>query len=531
MDLDGAVREWQAALGAERVRVDPPTLGRYGTCTTGMGVPPVAVLHPASVEDVQAIVRIAAVARVGLYPISTGRNWGYGSAGPMVDGCAVVDLSTWRKIEPIDKALGLFALEPGVTQQDLADFLQHNRLRFMVPVSGAGPTASIVGNALERGYGITPFIDHFAAVTRIEAVLPNGERYRTLLGELGATDVDHAFKWGVGPYVDGLFAQGAFGIVTRVTVALAPRPQRVQAFVFELRDDAMLEPAIEAVREVLQRLPGVAGGINLMNAHRVLAMSVPHPRQRDPDAGPLAGALAETLFRKHRVTPWLGLGAIYGTTGIVRAARAEIGRMLRRRGMKPRFVDRQRLRSVAWVGRALVPLGAPKLATLTHRLGEVLRLLEGLPTNVALPLAYWKSGTRGMGPADPAADGCGLIWYSPLVPMNPGRARDYVRLVEAICIRHGFEPLITLSSVGAWCFDSTVPILFDPQRKEEAERARACHTELLESGCARGFVPYRLGIQSMGFALGRAGAAAELLSTLKRSIDPNAIIAPGRYCR
>jgi len=43
-------------------------------------------------------------------------------------------------------------------------------------------------------------------------------------------------------------------------------------------------------------------------------------------------------------------------------------------------------------------------------------------------------------------------------------------------------------------------------------------------------VPYRLGIQSMQFALSRADESARLISDLKRSLDPKGIIAPGRYC-
>ena len=79
---------------------------------------------------------------------------------------------------------------------------------------------------LERGYGITPYADHFAAVTALEAVLPDGRIYRSALSELGGATVDRAYKWGIGPYIDGLFAQGNFAVVTNMTIALAPRPVR-----------------------------------------------------------------------------------------------------------------------------------------------------------------------------------------------------------------------------------------------------------------------------------------------------------------
>jgi 4-cresol dehydrogenase (hydroxylating) len=35
---------------------------------------------------------------------------------------------------------------------------------FLVPATRAGPGCSIIGNALKRGYGITPLTDHFQSI-------------------------------------------------------------------------------------------------------------------------------------------------------------------------------------------------------------------------------------------------------------------------------------------------------------------------------------------------------------------------------
>ena len=121
----------------------------------------------------------------------------------------------------MDPELGLVTVEPGVTQAQLRSYLDEHHLPFMVPASGAGPSCSLLGNAVERGYGITPYSDHFAAVTALEAVLPNGEVYRSAHAAMGGTTVDRAFKWGVGPYLEGLFTQGTFGIVTEMTYSFS----------------------------------------------------------------------------------------------------------------------------------------------------------------------------------------------------------------------------------------------------------------------------------------------------------------------
>src|SRR5262249_6564104 len=153
----------------------------------------------------------------------------------------------------------------------LAEFLSRGGHSFLVPVHGGGPNCSILGNALERGYGITPHADHFGAVLALEAVLPDGSIYRSPLQRMSSVP-GPAFKWGIGPYVDGLFTQSGFGIVTAISIALARTPDCIHAVLFGVSDERFLG-GIEAIREVLRRFPGIVGGINLMNAHRVLAMA------------------------------------------------------------------------------------------------------------------------------------------------------------------------------------------------------------------------------------------------------------------
>ena len=251
-DLDTAIAEWRACLGEQRVVTGAAAQNTYGICTTGIKREIPAALRPTSAQDIRSIFHVARRYGIPLYPISTGHNWGYGTALPAVDGCVVLDLSGLNRIVDMDPVLGLVTVEPGVTQQDLFDHLERERLPFLVPTTGAGPDCSLVGNALERGYGITPYADHFGAVTAIEAILPDGRTYRSGLAELGGEAVDRAFKWGIGPYLDGLFAQGNFGIVTRMTIGLAPRPERIVAFLFAIREDEGLEAAVDGVQQVLR---------------------------------------------------------------------------------------------------------------------------------------------------------------------------------------------------------------------------------------------------------------------------------------
>jgi 4-cresol dehydrogenase (hydroxylating) len=530
-DLAAAMRAWGARLGAEAVLTANAAQRCYGSCTTGIERSIAAALRPQTLDEVVAAVRIAAEFHTPLYPISTGKNWGYGSAVPPQDGCVVVDLSGLDRIVDMDPVLGLVTVEPGVTQHKLCAYLDGRQLPFLVPVTGAGPDCSLVGNALERGYGITPHADHFGAVTALEAVLPDGQLYRSALTELGGAAVDQAFKWGIGPYLDGLFAQSGWGIVTRMTIALARRPERIQAFLFAVEPDAGLEAAVTAVQRVLREVGGVVGPINLMNARRMLAMTVPYPYDRVDASGVLPAEAVADLAAGHRLAAWTGFGALYGNRAIVNAAATAVRRILKPISRRLRFVTPASVAAAErWLGR-LPGLRNGPLVRQARTLNAAMQLVSGRPSRVSLPLAYWRAvrPAPASGDLNPARDGCGLIWYSPLVPMTPARVRRYVVMVHEHCAAHQIEPLITLTSLSERCFDSSVPLLFDRADAAATARAQACYAALLEGGKNEGFLPYRIGVQAMGW-LARPGLPYwDMIAALKTAIDPRGIFSPGRY--
>jgi 4-cresol dehydrogenase (hydroxylating) len=526
-----AITAWRARLGESAVLPDAAAQQQYGVPTTGAERSIPAALRPASVDDVVAIVDIARRYGIPLYPISTGRNWGYGSATPASNDCVVLDLSRLDRIVEMDPELGLVTVEPGVTQQSLHLFLESNQLPFLVPVTGAGPNCSLIGNALERGYGITPYADHFAAVTAIEAILGDGRIYRSALSELGGTAVDRAFKWGVGPYLDGLFAQGSFGIVTQMTIALAARPESIEAFFFGLKDDGALEPAVIAVQHMLRSLGSVIGSINLMNDRRVLAMTVPYPRDKVGANGILPPEVVSQLAAANRMSAWTGFGALYGRADIVRAARRTVREILKPIVARLAFLTPSSAARFDRLLRRIPLLRNGALARRARTLDASLQLIAGRPSQVALPLAYWRSPTVPPigSEMDPDRDGCGLIWYPPLVPMKPDRVRRYVQIVGEVCAIHGMEPLITLTSLSERCFDSSVPLLFDRSDANQTARAHSCYRALLDAGRREGFLPYRMNVHAMDWLTGSDAPFWDTVAAIKSAIDPGGIIAPGRY--
>ncbi len=530
MDLQAAIREWKLILGAELVIQGESVDALYGIDTSGIERRMPAALRITDGKTLPAIMQTALRYHVPVYPISTGKNWGYGTSLPASDHCVILDLSELRKIIHFDAELGVVTLEPGVTQGMLADFLDQGKYPFLVPVTGAGPTCSLIGNALERGYGITPIADHFAAVTDLEAVLADGSIYKTALREAAGDDLARLFKWGIGPYSAGLFAQSGFGVVTRMSIILARRPECVKACLFSLKDDALLEPAIERIRNILAKLPGTVGAINLMNRHRVLAMSAPFPADRLGKDGLIPDHVIKELGGKYQVLAWTGFGTLYGTRRIVAAAQKEIRKELSGIATRLLFLSAGQANILATVSKLIPGAIGKRLASTVGTLAKSLLLVGGRPNETALPLCYWRNPNPPKDESrDPARDGCGLIWYSPLVPMRPAGVRAYVDLVNKITTKHGIEPLLTLTSISDKLFDSTVPLIFVRQKPEALNAATDCYYDLLDTGKSIGCFPYRVGVNTMETLRKLQDKAPQFHTRLRQTIDPENLLAPGRY--
>jgi FAD/FMN-containing dehydrogenase len=136
-DLAAALSAWRASLDSDRVLDAAGARQRYGVDTSGQGRTVLAGLLINERTEISAALEIARRYRIPLYPISTGNNWGYGGASPVLEGCVVLDLSGMNRIIEVDQELGLVTLEPGVTQGQLREYLDRHGLSFMVPTTGA----------------------------------------------------------------------------------------------------------------------------------------------------------------------------------------------------------------------------------------------------------------------------------------------------------------------------------------------------------------------------------------------------------
>ncbi len=207
-----------------------------------------AALAPATVEQVQQIVRVANKYRIPLYPVSTGRNLGYGGSAPNLSGSVVVDLKRMNRIIEVNTREGYMIVEPGVSFLELQRYFEDNHIDYVPSAPGPG-WGSPIGNALDRGIGIA-YGDNFSAIKGLEVVLANGEVLRTGRGALPESSLWPLYPYGLGPDLRGMFAQGNFGIVTKACFWITPKWESLRGFSINSPRDEDLDPIIDALNHL-----------------------------------------------------------------------------------------------------------------------------------------------------------------------------------------------------------------------------------------------------------------------------------------
>jgi 4-cresol dehydrogenase (hydroxylating) len=436
--ITGAVREWAKLLGSDYVQCDGPDLAAAESATfrTSQKIP--VILRPANRAQVSEVLRIANRYGVPVYPVSSGKNWGYGSRVPVATGTALLDLSRMNRIVDYDEALGYVTVEPGVTQKALYRFLHEQNSNLWMDATGSSPDCSLIGNAMERGFGHTPYGDHFSHVCGLEIVLPTGEVIETGFEGLPGAKTGPVYRWGAGPSFDGLFSQSNFGVVTRMTVWLMPAPEYFQAFFFQSDEEDALPRFVEALRP-LRMNNTLRSAVHIGNNYKVLAGIQQFPWEHET---PLSPAVMETLQRKLRFARWSGSGALYGTRAQVAEARRLLRKALKGVAGKLQFLDERMLRLAAKFTTPYRWLTGLDISRTLELVRPVFGLLKGIPTHKTLGSAYWRKRMAIPSDPDPDRDRCGLLWCAPVARMTGSEAQQLSSLAERTLLAHGFEPMI-----------------------------------------------------------------------------------------
>jgi len=526
----------RAALGAQYVCSGPDDLERYSRCTIPWESRCAAVVFPASAEEVAAVVRIAARHRIALWPSSKGRNWGYGTTLAIDDGAIVMILERMNRVLEVNEELAYAVIEPGVTYEQFNRHLRSNGYKLWIDCTDGSGRGSVIGNALERGVGETPYGDHFGNLCGLEVVLPDGDRVH-VGGALNGLHTWHTHKWGVGPYLEGLFTQSNLGIVTRAGIWLMPQPESYNSFVYEIRDERHLPQVLDAFRRLA--LSGIVNTkLHMINDFVSMTILTQRISEEVPQEGPLSDADLAALRRKYGVAPWSCAGGIYGTRRQVSLQRSLLRQALAPYGRLIFISDRllpylQRLIDWSWKRpfvRRLTELGARTSLLVLESAPYVHQILQGIPTEYFVRHAYYRyRHPRPAGEVQPARDRCGLIWFAPILPLTNAHVWPFLAACKPRFAAHGFDFYVAMLLMNPRSVICLMAVIYDKEDAAETAHSQELYDELLTIMRERHYQQYRAGLQSWGELFRDAPELAQLNARIKSAIDPANLLAPGRY--
>jgi 4-cresol dehydrogenase (hydroxylating) len=500
-NLEAFFSEVEKVLGADGVNRSEETVRRYGENTMTRGdVRPSGVVYPRSTSDVQTIVQLANRCRAPLYPISTGFNIGLGSRSAARPGQVIVDLGyKMNRILEIDEKLAYAVVEPGVSYQALYDELVRSGNKLMLDVTSGPPQGGMIGNALDKGAGYTPYFDHFGFSCGLEIVLGNGDILRTGDGALDSATLAnwHTSKYSFGPILDGLFAQSNYGIVTRMGVWLLPRPPMVRSFHFAFPEDEDLEQIIDLCRP-LKMSNFVPTLFRVANDLYLCGSEGENPEYRiSKGKRSISDQARRALREQHGLGAWTVSGAFYGPNA------AALEPMIQR--VREHFGQSGKARYIDHTDAAAIP-----------PLQVAINAFSGIPSLGELGLLQWRPGG-------------GNLWFLPGTPMDGRIANEFQRVCRGIYEKHGMDYTV-MNVCGPRFARGLHVITFNREDEDERNRADACYREMSEEVARRGVYVGRAPIQYHDFHVAQAMPAYRNACTvIKTALDPNGVIAPGRY--
>ncbi|MDQ7809826.1 FAD-linked oxidase C-terminal domain-containing protein [Amycolatopsis sp. A133] len=202
---------------------------------------PLAVVLPANTEQVQAVVKACAEAKVPIVPRGAGS--GLSGAANAIDGCVTLSLTKLNEIVEIDPGNRLAVVQPGVVNLDFRNAVEKHGL-FYPPDPSSYDWCTIGGNLSTNAgglccvkYGVTT-----DSVLGLEVVLADGSLLKT-----GRRTVKGVAGYDLARLFVG--SEGTLGVITQATVQLKPLPQAPATLVAGF---STTEAAGEAVARVVR---------------------------------------------------------------------------------------------------------------------------------------------------------------------------------------------------------------------------------------------------------------------------------------
>jgi (+)-pinoresinol hydroxylase len=535
-DFAEAIRQFEAAVGKEWVFTSDEDVAMYRDAYSPFYGEPdelvaSAAVAPDNVEEVQKVVKIANTYKIPLYTISTGKNLGYGGSAPVYSGSVVLDLKRMNRILEVNEENAYALVEPGVSYFDLYRYIQEKELKLWVDVPDPG-WGSPVGNSLDRGGGylMAQYRNHFDSHCGMEVVLANGEIIRTGMGAMPNAKTWQQYKTGYGPWVDGIFSQSNFGVVTKMGFWLMPEPDAYLSgtVMVPRRDDLIPLIRIMSNLENLRVTSGMPelgspllGRVPLSQRVSQMASGVGDPwalaaTSRDPELTALLAKPGADLppeldayAQRKNINYWSCTVSFYGPPK-ANEANWEFAKEKFSVIPNAKFFDGE----------------SYKLPLTPEQRQRVHKPVFGIPS-----LENFSIGARSETNPSPKN---GHIWFAPIIPRT-GEAIFEVNRVFVQAAKDLGLPIPSFSLPSLYWERSFIYIFGFPIAHdiETNKKNRAAIKRLIQIGAEHGWGEYRTPPVFQDAVMDvysyNNHALRRFHETIKDAVDPNGILSAGRY--
>jgi FAD/FMN-containing dehydrogenase len=235
-----------------------------------------AVVRPASTEEVAQVVRACAAAAVSIVPQGGNTGMVVGSTPDASGQQVVLSLTRMNRIRSLDAANQTVTVEAGCILQTLQEACEKEG--FLFPLSLAAEGSCTIGGNLATNAGGTQVVRY--GNTRelclgLEVVTAAGEVWSGLTGlrkDNTGYDLRHLF----------IGSEGTLGVITAATMKLYPLPQ---AMLTAFASVPSLEAAVELLGLAHQRLSAGLTGFEVMGEFALSLVRKHFPQQAIPFDG------------------------------------------------------------------------------------------------------------------------------------------------------------------------------------------------------------------------------------------------------
>ncbi|MEP5152009.1 FAD-binding oxidoreductase [Planktotalea sp.] len=235
--LTAIVGEKHVLTGSDCARWGNDWMGLYTS-------EPIAVVRPASTEEVAAIVKLGNETKTAIVPVSGNTGLAGGASGK---GHIMVSMERMNTIHEVRKDSRIAIVDAGVVLADIHAAADAEGLVFPLTF-GARGTAMIGGNLSTNagGSNVVRYGNTRDLVLGVEVVLPTGE-VADLMSELRKDNSGYNLKHLV------IGAEGTLGFITKAVLKLAPKPLAYATAM-------VAAPSIADSLELLNKLQDATGG-------------------------------------------------------------------------------------------------------------------------------------------------------------------------------------------------------------------------------------------------------------------------------